>query len=103
MRKILFGYMDVQILRLEALLIFRCCKAFAAVYRSVACGLERNLSLFATLSTGYCEVLSLGLSCVLSLVTTCLASLRLVLEALLCIKFLLACCEHELLATVFAN
>ena len=94
--------MDVQILRLEALLIFRCCKAFAAVYRSVACGLERNLSLFSTLSALNCEKLSLGLSCVLSLVTASLASLGLVLEALLCIKLLFACCESELLTAILA-
>ena len=97
------GSIRLNAYALNVLLIFGCSIALAAKNRSVACGLERNLSLFAALSAGYCEVLSLGLRSVLSLVTARLASLGLVLEALLCVKFLLACCENELLATVFAN
>ena len=84
------------------LLVLGCSETLAAKYGSVACGLERNLSVFSALSASYSEVLSLGLCCVLSLVTACLASLRLILEALLCVKLLLACREYKFLTAILA-
>ena len=87
----------------KLLLFFDSCEALAAVYRSVAGGLERNLSFLAASSANGGEHLTLSLACALACVTACLASLGLVLEALLCVEFLLACGEYELVAALFAR
>ena len=87
----------------KLLLFFDSCEALAAVYRSVAGGLERNLSFLAASSANGGEHLTLSLGCVLACITACLASLGLVLEALLCVEFLLACGEYELVAALFAR
>ena len=77
---------------------FRRRKALAAKHRSVACGLERYSCVFSAVGARYREVLL-----AFSLITARLASLRLVLEALFGIEFLLACRKNELLTTVLAN
>ena len=78
-------------------------KAFAAINGSVISGLEGNFSLSAAACTCCCEHLSLAFYCVLSCVTASLTSLRLVYKAFLSVKLLLACCEYELFAAIFAN
>lgn len=87
----------------KLLLFFDSCEALAAVYGSVAGGLERNFCFLAASSANGGEHLTLSLGCVLACVTACLASLGLVLEALLCVEFLLTCGEYELVAALFAR
>ena len=87
----------------KLLLFFDGCKALAAVYGSVAGRLERNFCFLAASCADGSEHLTLGLACVLACVTACLASLGLVLEALLCVEFLLTCGEYELVAALFAR
>lgn len=85
------------------LLLLHCGVALAAIYRSVIAGLEGNLSLLATVCT-YCrEELFLRSCGVLSRCAAFLASLGLVLEAFLCVEFLLTGCENEFLTTVLAH
>lgn len=78
------------------------CKAVTAVNRTVAARLERELCLSAALGAGRGKELTLRTRCVLALVAAGLTSLRLVLEAVICVKFLLAGGEHELLAAISA-
>ena len=89
--------------RQRLLLLLQCCKALAAVYRSVAGGLEGNLSFLAASCANSGEELSLRLSGVLSCIAASFASLGLVLEALLCIEFLLACGENKFSAAILTD
>jgi len=84
------------------LLLLQSCVAVAAVYGSVAGGLERNSRLFAAAGAGGGEEFSLGLAGVLLCIAACLASLRLVLEASLSIELLLTGGEHEILTAILA-
>jgi hypothetical protein len=77
-------------------------EALAAVNRAVGLGLEGNLSFLTASSTSGREELSGATSSLLSAVTACLAALGLVLEAALCVEFLLTSREHELVAALFA-
>jgi hypothetical protein len=86
----------------DRLLLLHSGEAFAAIYRSVVAGLERNLSFLAAVSANGGEHFSLFLVYVLSLVTAYLASLGLVLEALFCVEFLFAGGEHEIIAAFLA-
>ena len=70
-------------------------EAFAAVNRSVARGLERDLARLAAFRANGVEHLSGFAAGVLSLVTARFASLGLVLEALLSVELLLTRREHE--------
>jgi len=79
-----------------------CRKALAAIYSLAFGGVERNLALFATFSANCIEHFSCTLDAVLSCGTAFLASLGFVIEALLCIEFLLTCGEHKLIAAIFA-
>jgi hypothetical protein len=81
-------------------------EAFAAVYRTVIVGLERNLALLTASSTYSIE----HLTCAATLTTACLtgstavtASLRLVGKALLCVKFLLAGRKLEFPSAILAD
>ena len=84
------------------LLFLHCCKALAAVNRSVAIGLERNFSFLTAVSANSCKHLTGSFTCILAKVAAGLASLGLVLEAFLCVELLLACSEDELLSAIFA-
>jgi hypothetical protein len=86
----------------QLLSCLHCCKAFAAVYRSVAVGLERNLGSLAAVSANSFKHLSGSLTCILASIATGLASLGLILEALFSIEFLLACSENEIVSAVLA-
>lgn len=79
-----------------------CRKALAAVYGSVVVGLERNLCLFAAVCANCSEHLAVRLGCILTVVTASLASLRLILESLFGIKFLLTCGKDEILTAILA-
>ena len=78
-------------------------KALAAVNRAIRLGFEGNLCLAAACCAGRSEELAGTTGCVLACVAAGLAALGLILEAALCVKFLLTCGEHELLTTFFAN
>lgn len=77
-------------------------KALAAINRAVFSWLERNLCLFAAVCASCSEHLAVRLGCILTVVTASLASLRLVLESLFGIKFLLTCGKDEILTAILA-
>jgi len=79
-----------------------CCKAFAAVNRSVAVGLEGNLGGLSTVSAHSFKHLSGCFTCILASIAASLASLRLILETLFSVEFLFACSEDKIFATIFA-
>ena len=78
-------------------------EALAAVYGTVGLGLERNLCLAAATGTGSGEELTGATGVVLTSVTASLATLGLILEATLCIEFLLTGGKNEFVAALFAN
>ena len=78
-------------------------EALAAVYGTVGLGLEGNLCLAAAACAGSGEELTGATSVVLASVTASLAALGLVLEAALCVEFLLTSGENEFVAALFAN
>ena len=78
-------------------------KALAAVYRTIGLGLEGNLCLAAAACAGSGEELTGTTGVSLTGVTACLAALGLVLEATLCVEFLLTGGENEFVAALFAN
>ena len=78
------------------------CEALAAVYGAVGLRLERNTSFVAAHSAGSGEVLSGSSGSVLASVTASLAALGLILEAALCIEFLLTCGEDEFISAFLA-
>ncbi len=61
-------------------------EAFAAIYRTVGLGFERNTSLAAASSTGSGEELTRTACSILRASRQGLAALRLVLETALCVK-----------------
>ncbi len=77
-------------------------KAVAAVHRTVSLGLERHLGVTAAGCAGSSEILSGTTGSVLASVAAGLAALGLVLEAALCVEFLLTGGEHKLGAALFA-
>ena len=77
--------------------------ADAAVDGLVSLGLEGNLSLAAAAGAGSGEELTGTTGGVLASVTASLAALGLVLEAALCVEFLLTGGENEFVAALFAN
>ena len=77
--------------------------AGAAVHRSVVAGLEGDFRLAAALCADAGEQLSLALSAVFLGGAALFAELRLVLEALFSVEFLLTGGEHELVAALFAS
>ena len=78
-------------------------EALAAVNGTIGLGLKGNLCLTAACCANCGKELTGTACCVLASVTASLAALGLILEAALCIEFLLTCGEHELLTTFFAN
>ena len=78
-------------------------EAIAAVNRAIGLRLERNTRFAAAGSAGSGVILSRATGSVLAGIAACLAALRLVLEATLCVEFLLTGGENELLATFFAD
>ena len=78
-------------------------EALAAIDRTVGLGLKGNLCLAAACCAGSGKVLTGATSGVLASVAAGLAALGLVLEAALCVEFLLTGGENELLTTLFAN
>ena len=78
-------------------------EALAAVYGTVGLGLEGNLGLAAATGAGSGEELTGTAGSVLTGITAGLAALGLILEAALCVEFLLASSENELVAALFAN
>ena len=77
-------------------------EALAAENGTVGLGLEGNLSLAAATCAGSGEELTGATGSVLAGITACFAALGLVLEAALCVEFLLAGGENELVAALFA-
>ena len=78
-------------------------EALAAENGTVGLGLEGNLCLAAATCAGSGEELTGATGAVLASVTAALAALGLVLEAALCVEFLLTGGESEFLAALFAN
>ena len=78
-------------------------EALAAVHGTVGLGLKGNLSLAAATGAAGSEELTGATGSVLASITASLATLGSVLEAALCVEFLLTGSEHELVAALFAN
>ena len=78
-------------------------EALAAEHGTVGLGLEGNLCLAAATGASSSEELTGATGGVLASVTASLAALGLVLEAALCVEFLLTCGENEFIAALFAN
>ena len=78
-------------------------EALAAEYGTVGLGLEGNLCLAAATCAGSGEELTGTTGIGLTGVTACLAALGLILEAALCVEFLLTGGENEFVAALFAN
>jgi hypothetical protein len=78
-------------------------EALAAENGTIGLGLEGNLCLTTATSAGSGEELTGATGSVLASVTASLAALGLVLEAALCVEFLLTSGENELIAALFAN
>ena len=87
----------------STLLCSSCLKACAAVNRSVVGGLEVQLCFAAAFCAGCDEILTLGLACVLLSIAASLAALGLVHKAFFLVECLLAGCEYEFIAAIFAN
>ena len=77
-------------------------EALAAIHGTVGLGLKRNLCLAAATGTDSSEELTGTTSSVLACIAACFAALGLILEAALCIKFLLTSGENELITALFA-
>ena len=77
--------------------------ALAAENGTVSLGLEGNLGLATATGADTGEELTGTTGSVLASVTACLAALGLVLEATLCVEFLLTGGENEFVAAHFAN
>ena len=78
-------------------------EALAAENGTVGLGLEGNLCLTTATGAGSGEELTGATGAVLASVTASLAALGLVLEAALCVEFLLTSSENEFVAALFAN
>jgi len=77
-------------------------EALAAVHRTVGLGLKGNLGLAAAACAGSGKELAGTAGVVLTGVTACLAALGLILEATLCVEFLLTGGENKFVAALFA-
>ena len=78
-------------------------EALAAEYGTIGLGLEGNLGLATATGAGSSKELTGTAAGVLASVAAGLAALGLVLEAALCVEFLLTGGEYELVAALFAN
>ena len=78
-------------------------EALAAENGTVGLGLEGHLGLTAATGASSSEELTGATGAVLASVTASLAALGLVLEATLCVEFLLTSSENEFVAALFAN
>ena len=78
-------------------------EALAAENGTIGLGLEGNLCFAAAACAGSGEELTGATGVVLASITASLAALGLVLEAALCVEFLLTCGENEFVAALFAN
>ena len=78
-------------------------EALAAVDGAIGLGLEGNLCLAAACCADSGKELTGTTGSVLASVTAGLAALGLILEATLCVEFLLTGGENELFTTLFAN
>jgi hypothetical protein len=78
-------------------------EALAAENGTIGLGLEGHLGLAAAAGAGSGEELTGTTGGVLASVTASLAALGLVLEAALCVEFLLTGGENEFVAALFAN
>ena len=78
-------------------------EALAAENGTVGLGLEGNLCLTTAACAGSSEELTGATGAVLASVTAGLAALGLILEATLCVEFLLTSGENEFVAALFAN
>ena len=79
------------------------CEALAAVYGTVGLGLEGNLCLATATCAGSGEELTGTTGAVLASITAGLAALGLILEAALCVEFLLTGGKNKFVAALFAN
>ena len=86
----------------QSSLLFHLREALAAIDRAIRLGLERHSGLAAAGCAGSSEELTRTASGVLASVAAGLAALGLILEAALCIEFLLTGGENELCSTLFA-
>ena len=78
-------------------------EALAAEYGTVGLGLEGNLCLATAACASSSEELTGSTGVSLTGITAGLAALGLVLEATLCVEFLLTGGENEFVAALFAN
>jgi hypothetical protein len=78
-------------------------EALAAENGTVGLGLEGNLCLATATCASSSEELTGTTGICLTGVTACLAALGLILEATLCVEFLLTGGENEFVAALFAN
>ena len=78
-------------------------EALAAENGTVGLGLEGNLCLAAATGASSSEELTGAAGSVLASITASLAALGLVLEAALCVEFLLTGGENEFVAALFAH
>ena len=78
-------------------------EALAAENRAIGLGLEGNLGLATAACAGSSEELTGTTGSVLTSIAAGLAALGLILEAALCVEFLLTGGENELVAALFAN
>lgn len=85
------------------LLFLNACKAVTAIHRSVRFWLKGNSCFSTTGSTYSCEHFSGCFRSIFAGIPARLAALRLILEASLCIKFLLAGGEYKFLAAFFTD
>ena len=77
-------------------------KALAAVHSLAFGRIEGHFRFLTTLSANGSEHFSCTSGTILPCITAGLASLGLILEALLCIEFLLACGKDKVIAAIFA-
>ena len=87
----------------ESAVLSHLSEALAAENGTIGLGLKRNLSLAAAACANSGEILTGTAGSVLACIAAGLAALRLVLEATLSIKLLLAGSKNELVAAFFAN
>ena len=78
-------------------------EALAAEYGTIGLGLKGNLCLATATGASSSEEFTGATGAVLASVTASLAALGLVLEAALCVEFLLTGGENEFVAALFAN
>jgi hypothetical protein len=77
--------------------------AFAAIYRAIAPGLERNFARFSAGSTNGIVHLTLRSAVILTGIAAGFASLGLIGKSFFFEEILLTCSEHKFLTAVFAH